>query len=236
MICYISTAKAQNTWNSDLVEINQNRRLTYYKDFLESNCNFSYAGFNNSMEPIPNIEAVMVLDPVEGDNTAHIQNAINEIESMDLNLEGYRGALLLNAGIYEVSGTLRIDRSGVVLRGVGDGSDATSNTIIYATGNSPPNRSVIVVGSGDVNLWGNNFPQPHINIISDTVKAGQRRFQIEDPSLVDVGDNIIIGHPCMKNGYNQLIMVEPILEKAIGFRLIFHGRLIALQYITIVIL
>ena len=197
MICYISTAKAQNTWNSDLVEINQNGRLTYYQDFLGNQiADFSYAGFNNSMEPIPNIEAVMVLDPVEGDNTAHIQNAINEIESMDLNLEGYRGALLLNAGIYEVSGTLRIDKSGVVLRGVGDGSDATSNTIIYATGNSPPNRSVIVVGSGDVNLWGNNFPQPHINIISDTVKAGQRRFQIEDPSLVDVGDNIIIGHPC----------------------------------------
>ena len=82
MICYISTAKAQNTWNSDLVEINQNGRLTYYEDSLGNQiADFSYAGFNNSMEPIPNIEAVMVLDPVEGDNTAHIQNAINTWEN-----------------------------------------------------------------------------------------------------------------------------------------------------------
>ena len=187
----------QDTWNSDLIAINQSGRLEYFSDSTGNQISdFSYAGYRNGTESIPDVPVVLEISPVAGDNTSHIQTAIDAVEAMTQNAEGIRGALLLTAGQYEVSGILQIDASGVVLRGVGDGSDTTSNTVIFATGNSPSNRTIIKVGSGDVELWGNNLPQPQIDIISDTVKAGERRFQIADPSLVNVGDNIIIIHPC----------------------------------------
>ena len=62
-----------------------------------------------------------------GDNTAHIQAAIDEVEALTLNANGHRGTLLLLPGEYPVSGELIINRSGVVLRGSGDGENATTN-------------------------------------------------------------------------------------------------------------
>ena len=194
---FMTITTGQDTWNSDLIAINQSGRLEYFSDSTGNQISdFSYAGYRNGTESIPDVPVVLEISPVAGDNTSHIQTAIDAVEAMTQNAEGIRGALLLTAGQYEVSGILQIDASGVVLRGVGDGSDTTSNTVIFATGNSPSNRTIIKVGSGDVELWGNNLPQPQIDIISDTVKAGERRFQIADPSLVNVGDNIIIIHPC----------------------------------------
>ncbi len=196
-MAFVPFGSAQTPWNSDLVEVNQNGRLEYHPDQYGNRIpDFSYAGYRNGMEPIPDVPVVMEIEPVVGDNTNHIQIAINTVEAMPLDGDGLRGALLLKAGIYPVSGTLVINSSGVILRGVGDDSDSTSNTIIWATGNSPAKRTVVSAGGGEVKLWGSNLPEPKVDIVSDTVLAGDRRFQVADPAVFNVGDNIIIVHPC----------------------------------------
>ena len=65
-----------------------------------------------------------------------------------LGSDGFRGAVLLQAGEYEVAGTIRLNHAGVVLRGVGDGANLGNNTVLRAVGNTPADRPVIVVGSG----------------------------------------------------------------------------------------
>ncbi len=200
MIFALIPIAGQTNWNSSLVTYNQNDRLMYNPDsFGNRVVDFSYAGYRNNMEPIPDVPVMLEINPVPGDNTSHIQTAINTVEAMPTDADGFRGALLLTAGQYDVSGILRIDASGVVLRGVGDGSDTTSNTVIYATGNLPYQRTVLNAGGGEVALWGYNLQFPQVDIITDTVRAGDRRFQVADPGSFNVGDNIIIVHPCTED-------------------------------------
>jgi len=56
---------------------------------------------------------------VAGDDTASIQTAINAVAAMPLGADGFRGAVLLNAGSYDINTQLTIGASGIVLRGVG---------------------------------------------------------------------------------------------------------------------
>jgi len=72
------------------------------------------------------------ISPIAGDNTANIQNAINQVAAMPLDANGFRGTVLLNAGIYPCSNTITINVSGIVLRGVGSSTNGTG-TVLQAT-------------------------------------------------------------------------------------------------------
>jgi hypothetical protein len=85
---------------------------------------------------------------------------------------------------------------GIVIRGVGDGDNPSSNTIIYAKGNSPDQRTVLKAGGGSNSEWKEKVSNTQTNIITDTVYVGERKFEVEDASTYSVGDNIIIYHPC----------------------------------------
>ncbi|GAB4335637.1 MAG: hypothetical protein Kow0037_15830 [Calditrichia bacterium] len=192
----ISSAAAQN-WQSQIVYEGAGGKLVYVRD-AEGNAipDFSYAGYKNGEEPIPEVPVVKTISPVSGDNTQHIQDALFEVALMPPDSNGIRGALLLTAGEYEVSGTIKIEFSGVVLRGVGDGDDPATNTIIKAVGNSPSHRTVIVAGGGNNNKWSGAIAGSYRNVVSDTVLVGERVLELDDTSPYSVGDNIIIEHPC----------------------------------------
>jgi hypothetical protein len=91
---------------------------------------FSNCGYKGGGVPIPNADVKITLAPQAGDNLARIQQAIDEIEALSPDATGMRGALLLQAGTYDVNGTLVIEKDGVVLRGQGQG---LTGTIIKAT-------------------------------------------------------------------------------------------------------
>src|SRR5581483_2499835 len=92
-------------------------RLTYNPDINGDRVpDFSYAGYRASDVPIPNVPIRIVVPPVAGDNTARIQSAIDQVAAMPLDDQGFRGAVLLEKGRYEVDGSLHISASGVVLR------------------------------------------------------------------------------------------------------------------------
>ncbi|MCB8993988.1 MAG: T9SS type A sorting domain-containing protein [Bacteroidales bacterium] len=188
--------RAQNPWQSSLLTIGQDGRLIYHKDengFILPD--FSHAGYKGGGVDIPDVAVVKEISAVPGDNTRNIQDAIDYVGSLPLNAEGFRGALLLKAGKYDVFGRLYVKYDGVILRGEGQGDDSTTSTIIYARGNTPNQRDVLLMGnpsriSGTTQAGGTQS-----QIIDDTVQIGSNSFNVDNLSLYSVGDRIIIYHP-----------------------------------------
>lgn len=194
-----ATPKAPTTglWQSELVRYDAKYRLVYTAD-AEGNRipDFSHAGYKYGDSPIPHVRTVKTVQPIEGDNTAHLQAAIDEVGKRTPDRTGFRGALLLAPGLYPVAGTLRVNQSGVVLRGSGDGADPQRHSIIQATGNTPVSRDVIVLGGGASTGWKGQVPGTRTDITSDWVQVGSRSFEVADASALKRGDNIILIHPC----------------------------------------
>lgn len=202
---------AAQSWQSALLKYGANGKLVYTP---ETNGiplpDFSYAGYRNGNEPIPDVPVVKTIGPVAGDNTASIQAAVNAVAAMPLNASGIRGALLLTAGMYRVSGTIAVNASGIVLRGVGQGSDTLTNTVIFATGDTPHQRSVLLAGGGVTSRWKEKDPLvAQQNVTSDTIRVGSRSFTVENASQYKAGDNIILYHPCSEGWLKAVNYGDP---------------------------
>lgn len=182
------------TWQSAIVHEDANGQLIYVED-AEGNRipDFSHAGYRGGGVDIPDYHLETSIAPIDGDNTAHIQSAIDAISSLRANDVGVRGALLLEAGVYFVSEPIRLRASGVVIRGVGSEADSTSNTIIRRVGNSED--AVLIIGGGGSNDAWKEQPNTQSNIVTDWVKVGERSFDVENSSLYSVGDQILITQP-----------------------------------------
>ena len=148
---------------------------------------FSYSGYRKSEQAIPNINVALSIAPVAGDNTQHIQAAINQIASLPLNQDGFRGALLLAAGTYPVAGQLIINNSGIVLRGQGQ---SESGTVIIATGTDQ--RSLIVT-EGDLSRSERTSLQEKIT--NNYVPVGTRSFNVANTQEFFVGQSIMVFRP-----------------------------------------
>jgi hypothetical protein len=181
-----------NPWESDIVYLDQNQRLTY-----EANKNgqrivdFSYAGYRAGEEPIPDVLVVLTISPVGGDNTNHIQNAINTVAGMPL-VDGHRGAILLKSGTYPVNGIIYIHTDGIVLRGVGQGN-TLNDTIILGTGTNRRKELGIIVIKSNTSL-NRKEGGTEQNIVSEFIPAGSRSLEVEDASMYSVGGYMVIEH------------------------------------------
>ncbi|MDB5271402.1 MAG: hypothetical protein JWP58_4442 [Hymenobacter sp.] len=116
---------------SALIRISVQGRLQYVPDSRGNTVpDFSAVGYRSGDVAIPTVPVAVTLAPVAGDNRARIQAAIAQVSALPLNASGFRGAVLLTAGTYAVSGPLVVSASGVVLRGQGAG---TAGTKLVAT-------------------------------------------------------------------------------------------------------
>ena len=156
---------------------------------------FSYAGYRNGEHEIPEVPVIMTIGPIAGDNTTHIQNAVDKIGTMAVDSLGVRGALLLQAGTYFIDGIVRISHSGVVLRGVGEGEDANSNTILIARGNTPENRDVIQVGARTARDWRDRVSGTTSMVTSPYLPVGVKTISLTDIERWNVGDHLVLYHP-----------------------------------------
>lgn len=187
-------ATPAHAWESARVRYDSNGRLFYPADANGNRIpDYSHAGYKGGGVPLPAVPVVRTLSPVSGDNTARIQAAIDQVGTLPVQANGYRGTVLLTAGIYEVAGTVRVNKSGVVLSGVGDGTDPTANTILRRSGTST--ATVIVAGSGTDNDFRPEVAGTRRAITTPRVSVGSRSFTVEDVSGFHVGDPIIILHP-----------------------------------------
>ena len=193
------------SWSSTKVVPDGNGCFTYPADSEQNRIpNFSHAGYKGGGVELPNVPVVATISPISGDNTAHIQFYIDSIGALPLNSDGFRGALFLNPGVYEIHGQLFIPYSGVVLRGSGDGRTNTGTTTLYGKGNTPHQRDLIKLGSGSNTDWEDELPNTRQDIITSFVQVGSYSFEVADASSYAIGDNIIVVHPSTEDWLNAV--------------------------------
>nr|MCU0792385.1 immunoglobulin domain-containing protein [Opitutaceae bacterium] len=187
----LQVAPAVAAWNSTRVRPDVDGRLLYAAD-AEGNriVDFSHAGYRGGDASPPVVPVVRTLAPVPGDNTASIQAALDAVGALPVGPDGFRGALLLTAGVYPVSGTVRVRHSGVVLVGVGDELDPATNTILRRTGRST--EPVVQVGGGNDTAFRAEVPGTRSDVISPVVPLGARTLRVANPGLYAPGQAVII--------------------------------------------
>lgn len=167
-------------------------RLTYPADSAGNRIpDFSHAGYRGGGVPLPTVPVVKTLSPTTGDNTARIQAALDEVGALPLQADGYRGALRLSTGVYQIDGTLRLTKSGVVLSGVGNGDDPATNTILRRSGTSQ--TAIIQAGNLD-DQFKSEVVGTRSQITTALVPVGARGFEVDHPEYYRVGDPVVIFH------------------------------------------
>ena len=159
----------------------------------------SHAGYRGGGVAILTVPVRETVWPVAGDNTEHIQAAIDKVSSRPLDVAGFRGAVLLRAGYYRVAGPLRIQASGVVLRGEGMGD---TGTILIGTGTGRSGAgpgaggpggavqsALVVVGGASGTMTREETKQA---ITDDYVPVGSRVLHVASARGVRPGDTVIV--------------------------------------------
>ncbi len=147
---------------------------------------FSHCGYQGGGVAIPDVKALVVVSPGQGDNGARIQAAIDHVSRQPADRQGFRGAVLLLAGRHEVAGSLHIRTNGVVLRGQGQGTDGT---VLAATGID--RRSLIhLAGRKDQEIALQTF-----SVADPYVPVGARQLRLKTNSGLRVGDSVLVEHP-----------------------------------------
>ncbi|MDP2883398.1 MAG: DNRLRE domain-containing protein [Ignavibacteria bacterium] len=135
---------------STIVSIGAGGKLEYkpYANQGQTNAvstipDFSHAGYKNGGVPLPKLPVVETILPVTGDARLVIQAAIDRVSARPPDINGFRGAILLKSGRYEVNGSLVIRASGIVLRGEGQNTSDKGGTELVAT--SPTQHDFIQI-------------------------------------------------------------------------------------------
>jgi hypothetical protein len=185
----LATAPSGDQWQTEHVYY-ENNVLTYASDEEGNRVpDFSYAGYHYGERPLPNVAVVETIGPVDGDDTATIQAAIDQVGALALDENGHRGAVLLEPGSYQIGGQILVNASGVVLRGSGDDGDPAQDTILQITGTST--RTGVVLGSGDSSPWEEGTG---VEVSSSFVPVGSLSFDVESTTEFAVGDEVVIRH------------------------------------------
>lgn len=157
---------------------------------------YSFAGFAAGSESPPMVAAMLRLSPSGGDDTQRIQDAIDQIAKMPANEKGLRGSLQLSPETFLVSGTIRLQASGCVLRGSVRGD---SRTIIRAIGTS--RRPLICIGTQNPIRT-----NPVAARVAGYVPVGSRQIAVTDIDSFHVGQTIQIEHVSSKEWIQSLGM------------------------------
>lgn len=146
---------------------------------------FSYCGYAASNAAIPEVAVKVVVPVTKADATLRIQSALDYVASLPLDQKGFRGAVLLQKGIYPVSGQLKMMASGVVLRGSGMGANGTA-----------------IIGAGKdretlIRIFGKNDQTQGegIKITDAYVPVNATTVSVADASHFQAGDEIVIHRP-----------------------------------------
>lgn len=170
-------------------------KLSYVPDSLGNRIpDFSYAGYKAGGSAIPEATIKVVVPVKKGDATNRIQSAIDYVSSLQADKSGLRGAVLLEKGIYEVQGSLKINTSGVILRGSGMTEDGT---VLFGAGKSRETL-VSVEGTG---LRQNSAPLKLADVYHP---VNSKEITLADKHNFKVGQTIVIHRPSTQNWIEAL--------------------------------
>ncbi|MFZ4105954.1 T9SS type A sorting domain-containing protein [Flavobacterium sp.] len=172
---------------STLVSVGTNGHIVYTAD-IKGNIvpDFSAVGYKNSESPIPTIGVALTINPVVGDNLANIQNAVNQVAAMPLDANGFRGAILFTAGTYNVSDSVIIPASGIVLRGSGFNGSGTN---IIGTKPSQHILFNFIGASGTAYVSGSSTRKAITDLY---VPIGKKQITVASGHNFAVGDKVFV--------------------------------------------
>ena len=200
----------QGSW----VNLAEDGRLLYKRDNLGNRIpDFTACGYKAGKEGIPYVPTRVVVKPGDGDDRALIQAAIDRVAAMTPDADGFRGAVLLTAGEYQVSGPLLISTSGVVLRGVGESE--TEGTRLKSTDRSGvylSNETILLQIQGSGSATGTGTAQA---ITSPYVPSGSNSFEVASVSGFSVGSEVRVYRPCT-TGWITAIGMDQLSENDNG--------------------
>ena len=165
---------------------------------------YSGIGYGGGKIPLPSTNIVpvkIVVQPVAGDNVSNIQAAINFVSGLPMDTNGFRGAVYLSNGVYNVGSQIKISKSGVVLRGAGSFTNG-SGTVLYATATNSQGVLLEVTGSGSASTISGTTH----NITNNYVPVGARSFWVNSASGLSVGQNVYVERIATSNWIHDLGM------------------------------
>lgn len=192
----------------------QEGRLVYTPDYRGNTViDYSNVGYKGGGVEIPNVPVRVILEPSADqntDDTERIQNAINMLGRLQPDKNGFRGAILLKAGTFRVSQSIRIDKSGIIIKGEGDGHEnikphskplSPNNWFDYGQSEKAEKNITKVVAtwvadSYNKNVAVFNFAGGNINtektieIADQYVPSGTRTIRLQTVEGLKAGDNI----------------------------------------------
>jgi hypothetical protein len=182
MLFYKIQRNAIPTSQSEWIHIGKDGKLVYKKtEKGDRILDFSYAGYKGGGVKIPDVPVKIKLNPTEGDNTDVIQKAIDEVSKMPM-VNGFRGAVQLQPGIFNCERTININANGVVLRGSGS---SEKGSVIYMTGKA--HLCISVKGNVDTKTIGNPT-----RITDAYVPSGAISFTVASTEGLNIKDTIRI--------------------------------------------
>lgn len=153
---------------------------------------YSTCGYHASEKPIPNVKNAVYVSNNGDDCYERLQRAINYAASLKPDKNGHRGAVLLGEGTYNISKPLRINTSGVVIRGAGRGK-----TIIIKHGYD---RGALLYIEGGMRMTGGDT----IAVAGQKTMAGATTLTLKDASKLKKGERIRIVRPSTKEWIESL--------------------------------
>lgn len=177
--------------SSKIVSLGQKGKLEYsaYTNKGDILPDFSHGGYMGGGVEIPYVKVKLVVEPNEFsvNDSKRIQEAIDEVGKLPLDKHGFRGTVLLKKGRYNIRQTIYIRKSGIIVRGEGDGEDGT---VLVCTKNVQ--YDLFVVGSTASYRIDKNSQQ---SILNEYVPSGTRSFLVQDASIFKIGDEVIVERP-----------------------------------------
>lgn len=209
------------------VTLTKSGQLTYLVDERGDRVpDFSAAGFSGGGIPLPVVAAQVRVAPAPGDDGPRLQAAIDFVSGLAPDAAGFRGAVQLAAGRYEIEGQLKIRASGVVLRGMGPGE---SGSVLMAMGQG--RRPLIELGGNDRR---ENVGAP-VALAPETVPVGALELTLAraDHGIV-AGASVTVERPSPIEWLKSIGMDEapgrqPYIWKAGAFNVRWDRRVVAVN-------
>ncbi len=176
-------------WESKFIKLNKDGSLKYIPDEKGNIIpDFSRVGYYGGDKDIPDVAVVKTIEPAaNGTSEAIIQSAIDEVSKRTPDKDGFRGTILLKKGLYKIPEEIKIETSGIVLRGEGDNSNGTR-----LVAQSKKQVSLInVSGKGNIT----EIKNTRVKITDEYVPVGSFSFTVSSASGFSKGDKIIVFRP-----------------------------------------
>ncbi len=153
----------------------------------------SHAGYMGGGGAIPTLPVRETIWPIAGDNSAHLQAAIDKLAALPADAEGFRGALLLRAGYYRMSTPVQVRSGGIVLRGEGMGD---TGTVLVGTGNGRGAGGGPRGPSGLITIAGASGAVPdeatQRQVADEYVPVGSQRLRLASARGLKPGDAVVV--------------------------------------------